>query len=71
MKYYIKNSSGDYWTGECWGVVEVKAEIDHGDLFWQYLDVDCHPGTFFDNGSADVGWGNEQGEIFARAYLVG
>jgi len=26
MKYAIQNGSGEWWTGECWGVEQVREE---------------------------------------------
>jgi len=44
MKYAIKNHSGQFWTGECWGVEQAREEYVEGDL---PLNIDA------DNESSD------------------
>ena len=28
MKYAIQNTSGQWWTGDCWGVIQARAEYN-------------------------------------------
>lgn len=67
--FHIENTSGQFWTGECWGVKEARESYERGDLFYMYLDAECHPGTFFDNAEDDIGWGDTEGKGFAQARL--
>ncbi len=73
--YYAKNASGQYWTGECWGTEEDRAlYMYRGNIVKSMktavLDEDCNPSTAFDNAPDDIGWGSEDGEIFARVVRL-
>lgn len=69
-KFRIKNTSGQYWTGSCWGVIQAAETYDRGLLFNLYIDEDCNPETFFSHTLYDVGWSSEDGDGFAIAELV-
>ncbi len=65
--YYIKDANGQFWTGECWGVFEAREFHRRDDIMTLKIDRECNPETFFDNAPDDIGWGDEDGKIFARA----
>jgi len=69
-KFVIRNTSGQYWTGECWGVIQAAESYARDELYYMYLDEECNPSTFFDNDETDIGWGNEDGEGFASAQPI-
>ena len=69
MTFVIKNQSGKVWTGSGWG--EIPAAFKGTDLCFLDLDAEINPATFFDNSTPErieIGWGDEAGSIFARAY---
>jgi len=37
-KYAIENGSGQWWTGECWGAEQARAEYDSIDDLPDYID---------------------------------
>lgn len=73
--YYVKNSSGQFWTGECWGAEPSRALYMYRanvveSMKTAVLDESCNPSTVFDNAPDDIGWGSEDGEVFARVLKL-
>ncbi len=72
--YYVKNSQGEFWTGDCWGVEDNRALYMRANIVESMktvvLDENCNPSTVFDNAPDDIGWGSEDGEIFARVVQL-
>ena len=65
--YCIKNTYGQFWTGECWGTREARELYRREDLMTLNIDRECSPETFFDNAPDDIGWGTEEDWISASA----
>lgn len=66
--YIVENTSGQYLSDTGWVSKQVADEYLRDILSILNVDEEINPENFFDNDTSDIGWGDEQGNIFARAY---
>jgi len=61
----IRNTSGEYWTGECWGVSEAAEEYDCFADLPQNLETNCgdEMSSYGDDG--DRTWETDDGSVQA------
>ena len=65
-KYAIENTSGQWWTGECWGVIQAREEYIADDLP-EEIDKDNNGDSTFSGDEAERGC---NGDVIDTFYAV-